>query len=136
MKRLFEEKYDQYGIELNAYDMDNMERRLRMVSNQSVYIRTESKETHWQKSHFHSEQLEYYLVEKGEVLLAQLIEGNLKITKYQSGGAFCIIPNQPHNLCISNGGILHTVKFGGMNDWISSPELDDMLGKEKVNLQR
>ncbi len=120
-------KYEQYGLDISGYEMDNGEHRYRLSSEQSAYIRTESNGTRWQKSHYHTEQTEYYLVEKGQVLFARMDNEKVKVEKYTSGDFFLVLPMTPHNMCLSEGGVTHTVKFGGKPDWNAYPELDRYL---------
>lgn len=128
---LFKDKYERYGKEISGYKMENGEYRFRLSSDQSAYIRTESTKAVWQNSHFHSEQTEYFLVEKGEVLFATMENGDIEIRVYSTGDFFFVSPMIPHNMCLSEGGITHTIKFGGMPDWNAFPRLDEYLKRRK-----
>lgn len=131
IKELFRNSYKQYGKEVSAYVMDNGEYRFRLSSDDSSYIRTEAEGEFWQKSHFHTLQTEYYVVEKGNVLCAIVENAQVVIKKYKEGESFFVLNMVPHNIRISKGGIVHTVKFGGKTDWISFPKLDEFLKLRK-----
>ena len=127
MRELFKQEYKLYGKEVSGYVMDNDEYRFRLSSPESAYIRTESNGGSWQKSHYHSEQTEYFLVEKGVVHFATMNDEKMVIHKYGDGDFFFVSPMIPHNMCLSKDAITHTVKFGGKPDWNSYPELDEYL---------
>ena len=131
IRELFRDNYEKYGKEISGYVMDNGEYRFRLSSADSAYIRTESNDSVWQKSHFHTEQTEHFLVERGEVKLAVIEDGRVVIKQYGEGEYFFVPPMIPHNMCLSKGGITHTVKFGGKPDWKSYPELDEYLKRWK-----
>lgn len=131
VQELFKHIYEQYDKEVNGYVMENGEYRFRSSSLDSAYIRTESKGGSWQKSHFHTEQTVHFIVEKGIVKLATINEGKVEVKQYAEGDYFFVSPLIPHNMCISEGGVTHTVKFGGKPDWISFPELDEYLKRWK-----
>ena len=70
------------GIEAVHQEMENGERRFRLVSSDgSSYIRTEaSKEGGWQNSHFHEQLTEIYIVQSGWLVYAELSsEGKLSL---------------------------------------------------------
>ncbi len=122
--------YD-HNIEFSGDKMDNGETRIRLISDTSTYIRTETKDqVGWQNSHYHSEQTEFYLVERGEVLLAVICNGETVIKKYHRGDSFKVDPMVHHNIKMTANGLLHTVKYGGKPDWNASPELDLCLRNE------
>ncbi len=127
IKTLFKEYFDQYGKEVSGYVMENGETRFRFSTEDSAYIRTESGGLAWQKSHYHSEQTEHFIVEKGNVSFATLRDGITEIHKYSAGETFSVRPMVSHNLQISPGGIVHTVKCGGKMDWYACSELDEYL---------
>ena len=131
IQELFKNTYEQYDKEVSGYVMDNGEYRFRLSSSSSAYIRTESKGGSWQKSHFHTEQTEHFIVEKGTVMFATIYEGKVEVKQYVEGDYFFVSPLIPHNMCLSESGITHTVKFGGKADWNSYPELDKYLKRWK-----
>ena len=122
------EDFIAYGIQTSGVKMDNGETRFRLTSAQSSYIRTETKDqTGWQNSHYHSEQTEVFLVEKGEVLCAAIVDEKIVLKMYYSGECFSVGPMIPHNLRLSKNSLMHTVKYGGKPDWIAYPQLDQYL---------
>lgn len=127
IKELFKTVYKEYGKEVSGYEMENGEHRFRLSSTSSAYIRTESNGKAWQRSHFHTEQTEFFLVEKGEVLFVMLKDGEITIQSYGEGDFFAVQPMIPHNMCLSEGGITHTVKMGGKPDWNGCQELDELI---------
>ncbi len=130
MKRLTDVEAIKYGISSVHHEMDNGELRFRLVSeNGSSYILTQSTENNgWQKSHVHYKKREVYVVEKGVVLMAQLIDGEAKITKLCENDVVSVPVGIPHNVRMSDGAVLHALKYGAQEeDWNASPELDALL---------
>lgn len=130
MKQLSENDASQYGIRAVHHEMDNGEKRFRLVSQHgSSYILTQSNVNNsWQKSHVHYHKHEYYIVEQGFVLAAQLIDGKINIDKFSEKDSFVIPPGVAHNVLMSDNAILHTVKFGSKEeDWNHCTELDALL---------
>ena len=68
-------------------------------------------------------------VQKGMILLAQYIEGNTKINRVEKGKIFNVEPNVPHNVYMYPNTVLHTVKYGEVEeyDWQEFKELDNIL---------
>lgn len=123
--------FSEYGIQISGDEMENGELRFRLSSASSSYIRTESiGSTGWQRSHYHSEQTEFFLIEKGEAEVATVENGKVVILRYGGGDTFHVDPRVPHNMRLSENGITHTVKYGGSPDWIAYPQLDDYLRTE------
>lgn len=129
-KELEIKDFVQYGILISGNVMENGEMRFRLSSANSAYIRTETKDkTGWQNSHYHSEQTECFLIEKGEAVLAVIENGQVIIQRFHSGDFFCVDPMVPHNMKLSKNGVVHAVKYGGQPDWRACPELDEHLRK-------
>jgi len=128
MRNIDLEEFKMFGIHISGNEMNNGELRFRMTGSESSYIRVESRNAFgWQNSHYHKEQSEWFLVEKGEVFAATLINGKVEIKKYSAGSIFIIHPMVPHNLNFMKGSISHTIKYGGIQDWNASYELDNYL---------
>jgi hypothetical protein len=128
MKEIKADGLAAYGAELKCHEMDNGEKRFRLIgSDGSAYIRTEADSRGgWQKSHCHTKMRELYLVQKGEIILAELKDGEVR-TKRLGEGEFCITePNTPHNIYMFPGTVTHTLKFGDCSDadWNACGELD------------
>ena len=131
IKELFKQEFEQYGKEFSGYIMENGEYRFRLSSDKSAYIRTESKGYNWQKSHYHTEQTEHFIIEKGVAAFATMRNGQVEIHNYGAGTHFLVEPMIPHNLMLSEEGIAHTVKLGGKPDWVMCKELDEYLDEWK-----
>ncbi|WP_417039929.1 hypothetical protein, partial [Coprobacter fastidiosus] len=60
---------------------------------------------------------------------AQYIEGNTKINRVEKGKIFNVEPNVPHNVYMYPNTVLHTVKYGEVEeyDWQEFKELDNIL---------
>ena len=135
MKELSDKDARQYGIYTVHHEMDNGEFRFRLVSeNGSSYILTQSNINNgWQNSHVHYQKKEYYIVERGFVLIALMIDGKLKIEKLFENDSFSIPVGVAHNVLMSDNSILHTVKFGTKEeDWNSCEELDELLSSMDI----
>jgi len=122
-------------IEVEAHDisfkkevMDNGELRIRLIlQDGSAYIRTEAGETGaWQNSHFHSYLEETYIVQKGWIGFAELVEGSLILRVEKENALFTVSSMVPHNLYLPADTVIHTVKHGKVKqgDWHESKELD------------
>ena len=128
MREFDQNEFKKYGITTNGSVMDNGEVRFRLFSVNSSYIRTEAgKEGGWQNSHYHNEQVEMYIVEIGEVLLATRVDGKVSVQLHKAGECFCVQPGIEHCVKMMSGSITHCVKFGGKADWNPAPLLDDYL---------
>ena len=57
------------------------------------------------------------------------IEGNTKINRVEKGKIFNVEPNVPHNVYMYPNTVLHTVKYGEVEeyDWQEFKELDNIL---------
>jgi len=116
------------GTTVNREVMDNGELRTRLISaDNSAYIRTEASEYgDWQNSHFHLEHEETYIVQKGWVGLAELVNGCLNLRTVKENLLYTVKTMVPHNLYLPANTIIHTVKHGSVKqgDWHKSKELD------------
>ncbi len=130
MKQLSEQDAEKHGLRTVHHEMDNGELRFRLVSDSgSSYIMTKSIGTNgWQKSHFHEKKHEFYMVEKGIVLIALLRDGKVEMKKLCENDCFSVPVGVPHNVLMSENAVLHTVKFGTKDeDWNGCEELDRLL---------
>jgi mannose-6-phosphate isomerase-like protein (cupin superfamily) len=123
-----------YGIGTSFELMENGECRFRLVDRDgNGYVLTiASRDGAWQRSHFHLKRRETYIVERGWMALATAIVGNsdFKITLVEAGGSIATQPGQSHNVYLSAGAVIHTVKHGG-----GSGEKDDWEEDEDLDLQ-
>lgn len=135
MKELTADEVLEHGIRAVHHEMDSGERRYRLVSDAgSSYILTQANASDsWQKSHFHKEKKEYYVVECGWVLIARYENGQLSIFRLNPDEP-CFIPaGVMHNIFMPAGTILHTIKYGTTKpDWHSATELDQLLEKTDI----
>ena len=117
--------------------MTTGEKRFRQIcmKDKTSYIRAEGGSNgYWQKSHYHKYANEIYIVQKGSILLAEYIEGRLKINKVSESEIFKVNPNVPHNVYMYPNTITHTVKYGKSeeDDWEAFEKLDDILIKRDI----
>ena len=138
MKDIKNEELANYGIDIKCNIMDNGEKRFRLVGDDgSSYIRTEAtKDGGWQNSHYHTTIKEMYLVQRGQIILVELKNGETIIKKY-SEGEFCITNLMiPHNVYMYPNTVTHTVKFGNCTkpDWNEYKELDEIVKKIELNI--
>lgn len=125
MKRIEPKDFCNYGISITGDEMDNGEIRFRMMSEASSYIRVDScNADNWQNAHYHSEQKEFFFIEKGAAIVVTLEDQKKVINHYSSGEFFVVAPMIPHNVFMEKGSISHTIKWGGTPDWVPFPELD------------
>jgi hypothetical protein len=94
--------------------MDNGERRFRLLhADGTGYIRTEATaESGWQNSHVHAMALETYVVQSGWMALAELIDRRMVVRIVHAGEIVTTRPGITHNVYLSDGAIIHTVKHG------------------------
>lgn len=118
----------EYGITCNHEKMENGELRFRLTSSDgSGYIRTVSTpQSKWQKSHYHKEVKETYIVQKGWMVLASLRNGQVILEKYEKGTSVTTELLVPHNVYLPADSVIHTVKHGESqeSDWLAYPDLD------------
>jgi hypothetical protein len=103
-----------YGITARHQEMDNGELRFRLVkSDGTAYIRTEASSAGaWQNSHYHQFVRETYIVQRGWIAYAELLDGKRKLTLYNAGEVFTTKPDVVHNVYMPANAAIHTVKHG------------------------
>jgi len=126
-----DEARTRYGIISEHVKMENGELRFRLKScDGSGYVRTASApESGWQKSHFHENVLETYVVQSGWMALASLCNDELVIDKYDAGEVITTERLVPHNVYLPDNAVIHTVKHGNgaeKNDWHPCDKLDKL----------
>jgi hypothetical protein len=120
----------EYGITHPHERMPNGELRFRLAAaDGSAYIRTVS--THgsgWQRSHYHEGVRETYVVQAGWMALATWRDGHLAVERFAKDDAVTTRPNEPHNVYLPAGAVIHTVKHGITEgkDWHPAKELDQL----------
>ncbi len=123
-----------HGIVPKAEIMPNGESRLRLGSD---YIRTLDAVGAWQNAHYHIGLQELYVVVSGWMAFAEEINGEMVISFYRAGEYVLTRTNSVHNVYLSNGTDIHTIKFGtpvknkdkGDSDWWPSLPAFDSLTK-------
>lgn len=119
---------NEYGITCRHELMANGELRFRLNSEDgSAYIRTVSGETGaWQKSHYHKSVRETYIVQKGWMAFARLVESKLSVSILQAGDVITTEPFVVHNVYLTAGAVIHTVKHGisQEKDWFGDEEFN------------
>lgn len=134
-------KMKSHGLSFNKEVMENGELRIRLSSQDgSSYIRTEAGECGaWQNSHYHLDLDETYIIQKGWIGFAKLVEGNLILRIEKENALYTVKHMVPHNLYLPANAIIHTVKHGRakQGDWHESKELD-VLTKclSELNIKR
>ncbi|WP_299666055.1 hypothetical protein [uncultured Psychromonas sp.] len=117
-----------YGITFQHEKMQSGELRFRLISEDgSSYIRTvNAKHGVWQNSHYHQAIKETYIVQKGWVAVASLIDGVLSLEIANTGDTFSVQPLIIHNLYLSADSVIHTIKQGASisHDWFGNSDLD------------
>jgi hypothetical protein len=125
-KQISEEEARSLGIETVHQEMDNGERRFRLVcSDGSSYIRTEAtNESGWQNSHYHKQLIELYVVQSGWIVFAELSPNGEIIMKYlDQGSDITVSPLVHHNIYMSPFTVTHVIKHGKGDskvDWFAS----------------
>lgn len=80
--------------------------------NGSGFIQTTAiKSGGWQTAHFHKDIQETYIVQRGKVIFAQLLNGEKRLTLHEAGHVFTTIPRIIHNLYLYPNSVVHTVKY-------------------------
>ena len=119
---------ESHNVSCNKQVMENGETRVRFMSaDGSVYIRTEAGESGgWQNSHYHTNLVETYIVQKGWVGFAELIDGRFRLSVETENNIFTANPMVSHNLYLPANAVIHTVKHGRVkqDDWYESEALD------------
>lgn len=103
-----------HGIMTIHEEMANGERRFRLrKADGTAYIRTEASTSgSWQNSHYHSCVQETYIVQKGWMAFAELVDDVLCIKIYEENEVVTTRPNVIHNVYLPGEAIIHTVKHG------------------------
>lgn len=133
MLKLTDKQALEFGIQPVHHQMDNGELRFRLTRDTgSSYILTLSAEqSEWQSSHVHLRKREFYIVEQGWIVLALRQSEQLTFRRLGPNDSFMLPPGLPHNVYLSEGSVLHTVKYGSADaDWEAAPELDEKLRHE------
>ena len=137
MEIITEKEALKYGISAVHHIMENDEKRFRLVSEAgSSYVLTmTSDKPSWQRSHYHVQKKEFYVVEKGSVLLALWSrKDSLKILKLNENDWYFVPEGVAHNLYTSPESVFHTIKYGTEDDdWNACPELEELLKKVNVS---
>ena len=137
MKEIKDNQLSEYGIITKHNIMDNGEKRFRLIGGDgSSYIRTEASiNSGWQNSHYHTTLKELYLIQKGSVIFAELINNKIHTKKYSEGEFFISQPMISHNVYMFPNTITHTIKFGDCSkpDWNEAKELDDIIKTIDIN---
>ena len=138
-RKLQNEEVEAVGVKANHEQMDNGERRYRlMCADNSGYIRVEAGASgEWQNSHYHTGIRETTIVQVGWIVEASLINGSLQLLVIGPGGSCTSRPGIHHNQYMAAGTKTHTVKFGDCShpkDWHASPELDAQVKSLDENL--
>ncbi|THB65101.1 MAG: hypothetical protein D6B26_04125 [Spirochaetaceae bacterium] len=128
-----QEAREQFRICTNHEKMNNGELRFRLQSGDgSSYIRTVAGDCGaWQRSHYHEQTKETYIVQEGWMALAEQREGALLGRIYEKGTLVTTKPGIVHNVYLPCGAVIHTVKHGAasQSDWHESEEFDRMTTK-------
>ena len=133
MLKLTDKQALEFGIQPVHHQMDNGELRFRLTRDTgSSYILTLSAEqSGWQSSHVHLRKREFYIVEQGWIVLALRQSEQLTFRRLGPNDSFMLPPGLPHNVYLSEGSVLHTVKYDSADaDWEAAPELDEKLRHE------
>ena len=129
-KKISLEEAQSSGIDVNFELMDNGEKRYRLVSSDGTsYCRTVGSEIGtWQNSHYHKAVSEFYVVQSGWIVYAEIdINGETDLRFLREGESVIVNPFVHHNIFMSSKAVTHTIKYGGKGpkiDWFSSEELD------------
>ncbi|MBQ7890046.1 MAG: hypothetical protein IJ356_09835 [Erysipelotrichaceae bacterium] len=130
MKQITIKEAESFGIQNVHHLMNNGELRFRLTRDTgSSYILTiNTKQAAWQNSHVHHQKKEFYVVEKGWILLVMQKKDKLEVMRLMEDDSALVPVNVPHNVYISENTVLHTVKYGTKeDDWFAYPELDERI---------
>src|ERR1700739_1987317 len=99
----------EHGVWAEHTKMPNGELRFRLKHRDgTAYIRTEaSDDSGWQKSHYHRTVRETYIVQRGQIALAELIDSERRIRVFDAGEMFTTEPGVPHNIYMFGNSIIH-----------------------------
>ncbi|MBO0992739.1 hypothetical protein [Bacillus sp. SD088] len=118
------------GVDVNFERMGNGEKRFRLVSTDgSSYCRTIASERGgWQNSHYHKVVSEFYVVQSGWIVYAEISSnGALNVSFLHEGESVTVKPFVHHNIFLPPHAVIHTIKYGDGStdiDWFPSKELD------------
>ncbi len=118
------------GVNSSCQRMANGEFRPRIMRDGYGYIMTimpPDMPGGWQNSHLHRSVMETYIVQEGWIALATL-KDQLVIRVYRAGAIFTTEIDDAHNVYVSSGTVIHTVKHGKIvpKDWVPCPDLDTL----------
>ena len=124
------------GVWTEHAQMPNGERRFRLKNTDgTAYIRTEATDNSgWQKSHYHKSVQETYIVQNGQMVLAEWIDEKLRIRIFGPNEIVTTQPNIPHNVYLFGKAIIHTVKHGDESE-ISDCHVFPALDEETLHLK-
>ncbi len=131
---------ERYGVRAYHERMPNGELRFRLIGNDgSGYIRTVTiGKVEWQYSHYHNVIRETFIVQKGWMAYAELVEGSLLLKEYGPSQILTTRPSIVHNIYMPADSVIHTVKHGSSleQDRIPYPNFDSMtrsLSEEDIH---
>ena len=130
-KKISIEEANSSGIEVNFELMNNGEKRYRLVSSDgSSYCRTVAAEYGaWQNSHYHKILSEFYVVQSGWIVYAEISpNGEPVLRRFNEGESVTVNPLVHHNIYMSSNTVTHTIKYGDGSsdiDWFPSIQLDN-----------
>jgi len=86
----------------------------------------------WQNAHFHKGLWETYVIQSGFIAFAEDTGQNMSVDYHCIGDVVSSVVNKAHNVWMSPGAVIHTVKAGEPvgnpdkkgNDWWPAPALD------------
>lgn len=123
-----------WGIYNRHERMPNGELRFRLMqATGSGYILTVSSgSAGWQKSHWHQETTEIYVVEEGWIGFASLTppSSTPSLSVHLPGDILTTHPKIPHNVFMPANTKVHTIKIAQgntKNDWHGCADLDEMI---------
>ena len=83
----------------------------------TAYIRTEATDRGgWQNSHYHRTVRETYIVQRGKMAFAELVDGALRVRIFGPNEICTTEPNVAHNVYLYCNSVIHTVKHGEAGD--------------------
>jgi hypothetical protein len=117
------------GVSTEHNEMPSGERRFRLKHDDgTAYSRTEATASGgWQNSHYHRTVRETYIVQRGKMALAELVEGTLRLCVFGPNEICTTKPNVAHNVYLYGNSVIHSLKHGDAGhhaDWHASPRLD------------
>jgi mannose-6-phosphate isomerase-like protein (cupin superfamily) len=118
------------GVSAEHSEMPSGERRFRLKHDDgTAYSRTEATDRGgWQNSHYHRTIRETYVVQRGRMAFAELVDGALKIRIFGPNEICTTEPNVSHNVYLYRNSVIHSFKHGDGGDsadWHASASLDE-----------